>query len=164
MNDNRTLPPPLPPVPLPPIPVLSYQVDALTTPFWLARLICGLAITYGTVSVAYIAGSHIPSVNPSPHPWSDLPVVVAGLVLMIFGWLGVFRVSGSRQGISISAVLSLLCSWTGQWVSLRMYGPPDASAIASFFVGLVDNAAVPVFVVICLNREPIKGYFTSRPM
>lgn len=157
MNDNRSMPPPLPPTP-----VLSYEIAAPPIPFWVARLVCGLAIANGAVSAGYIAASRIPVMNSIAHPWSDLPVAVCGVVLVVFGSMGIFRVSGSRMGIAISALLLMLCNWMGQWVSLRLYGPPDNSSIAYALVGCVDNAVVPIFVVVCLFREPIKGYFTSR--
>jgi len=158
MIDNRIMPPPLPP--LPPAPVLSYEMAAPPPPVWLARLICGLAIGYGTVAAGYAAASRIPGANAS-RAWSDLPVAVSGLILMVFGLLGIFRVSGSRLGIVVSAVLLMLCSWLAQLATLRLYGSPDISVIAFNLVNFVDNAVVPIFLVLCLVREPIKGYFTS---
>ncbi len=41
---------------------------------------------------------------------------------------------------------------------LPLYGKPDVSTIANLLVGMVDNATVPIFVLVCLTREPIKGY------
>ena len=44
---------------------------------------------------------------------------------------------------------------------MRLYGPPDNSTIAYAVVGVIDNATVPVFGVICMMVEPIKGYFSA---
>jgi hypothetical protein len=142
--------------------VLSYEEAAPPTSVWLARLICGLAIANGAVSVGYVAASRIPGANVGPHAWTDVPVVICGLALTVFGALGVFRVSASRLGIFVSAILLILCSWIGQWVSLRLYGPPDYSTVAYALVGSVDNAVTPTFLVLCLIREPVKGYFNSH--
>ena len=100
MNDKAIIRPPLPPTP-----VLSYEDAAPPPPFWLGRLICGLAIAYGTVSIGYVAASRIPGAYAGQHAWSDVPVAVSGLVLMVFGSLGILRISGSRLGIAVCALV-----------------------------------------------------------
>ena len=79
---------------------------------------------------------------------------------MIFGLLGMFRVSGSRWGIWICAVLLILSNWTGNGFTAALWAAD--LMIANVIVSLADYAIIPTFLVLCLLREPIKGYFTSR--
>ena len=158
MSDDQIMPSPL----FPPMPVLSYEIAAPTKPFWLAKLICGLAIADGAVSAGYVAVSRVPGAMATPFLRSSPPVVGCGLVLVVFGSLGIFRVKGSRLGIAISEILLLLCNWVWQWGYLRVYGPADNSTMSYTFVAFADYAVIPIFVVLCLFREPIKGCFTSK--
>jgi hypothetical protein len=155
MSDAQTTP-----VPLPPAPVLSYETGMPQTYFWLGRSICGLAMMIGIVSVGYIAASHVPGASPPEHVWTDVPVAVCGTVLAVFGALGIFRVSGSRMGILISAGLLTLADCAAQWVAWRLGWPADHMMMAYALVGVVDNATVPAFLFICLLREPIRGHFS----
>jgi hypothetical protein len=104
--------PPIPPPTLP-APVLNYETGRLPTYFWLARLLCGMAIMHGAVSAGYIVASHMPGRDNAPGDWTDIPIVVAGLMLIIFGTLA-------------------------------------------------DTAIIPVFLVVCLSREPVREYFAAQ--
>ena len=53
MNDNRIMSSPTP------TPVLNYEVASPKTPFWTARLMCGMAIANGTVSIGYVVACRI---------------------------------------------------------------------------------------------------------
>jgi hypothetical protein len=80
----------------------------------------------------------------------------------VWSALGLFRVSGAKTGMMISAGAMLLANWAAQWVGLGLYGPPDPSSVATALVGVVDNASIPVFLIISLFCEPVRGYFSGH--
>jgi hypothetical protein len=55
----------------------------------------------------------------------------------------------------------MLANWTGQWVNLRLYGPPDKLALGYAAVAVVDYSIIPMFLLLCLMRDPIKAYFSA---
>lgn len=143
------------------MPVLGYETATRADYSWPARLICGLAIVNSLVAMGYVVAMRIePSVG-GPQSWADLPVCVCGCCLAVFATMGLFRVPKARIGMVISAIALVIVSWISQWVYLHLTGAADLSSIGYAIVGAIDNATVPTFIVLCLIREPIKGYFSS---
>ena len=144
------------------MPVLSYEPPTSSQYDWLARLICGLVMLQGAMRVAGYGISFIPEPGSVvEHYWCDLPAAGCECALAVFGALGIFRMRGVRWFIISCFCLITLFGCISAIIFLREY-PPNRHIVIAAALDMLDSFIMPTFVIICLMKEPIRGYFVAR--
>jgi hypothetical protein len=148
-------------------PVLSYRTDLQASDSWLARVVCGMSIVYGTVDVAYVTAKMMNHGASGVEPQgTDLPITICELAIILFGVTGLFRVRRSLFAIGFLSAVSVLLNWIGVWLLLapvlKMTTPQDRAIVSIEAIYALQSAIAPVFIIICPQHPSVRGYFGQR--